>query len=146
MHQWPCARCSQPLRRMGRLSAVTWKCDPCSLSWVTRTSLVCVLGRELLKKLTDQIEAAPPATRALTCPECKTASFRMLSVGPIEIDICSTCHGLILDPGEAVEAIHQQLDPQRLSSAMTQFGYVEAGTGLGDIACLVFEVVTKLIP
>ena len=38
------------------------------------------------------------------------------------------------------------LDPRPLSSALTHLGYMEAGTGLGDIACLVFEVVTKLIP
>ena len=144
MPQWNCASCSRPLRRVGNHTAVNWKYDHCSLSWITRASLVGVIGGENLKKVTERLESALPATRCLTCPECETATFRTLSIGSTEIDVCMTCHGLILDPGEVVQAIHQHLNPP--PSGITALDVASGASGIIDIVSLVAQILTAFSP
>ncbi len=146
MPYWNCAGCSRPLQRVGKDTVVSWKCDHCQLSWVTRASLVCVIGAENLSKFTDQLKTAPATTRALTCPECETASFRVLPVGFTEIDICTNCHGVILDPGEVVKAIHNQLDPQQATTGVTVGDFASGAGGIIEIVGGVAELLIAFIP
>ncbi len=146
MPQWNCALCSGALQRVGKDLVVTWKCDHCHLSWVTRASLVCVIGGENLKKLTDQLKTAPATTRALSCPECETATFRVLPVGSTEIDLCTTCHGLILDPGEVVRAIHETLEPPQTSAGVTTGDIASGAAGMCDAVGLIAELLIAIIP
>ncbi len=105
-----------------------------------------MIGELNLKKLTDQLGTALPGTRLLSCPECETASFRVMPVGITEIDICTICHGVILDPGEVVKAIHNQLDPQQTTTGVTVGDFASGAGGIIDIVGGVAELLIAIIP
>jgi Zn-finger nucleic acid-binding protein len=98
---WRCPQCQLPLHRTETGPLVEWRCPPCSLSWVTRTNLLSIVQKSGLDQLTKQLEQAPASARQLLCPACHTPSFRTIPAQGAELDLCTTCHGLILDPGEA---------------------------------------------
>lgn len=98
---WRCPQCQLPLHRTETGPLVEWRCSPCSLSWVTRTNLVSIVQKSGLDQLTERLAQSPVSERQLLCPACHTPSFRAIQALGAELDLCTTCHGLILDPDEA---------------------------------------------
>ena len=112
MSRWSCPGCDAPLQFSEEGLDVTWTCQPCLLTWVTRESYSSSLVELTYpNQLVTRLEHSRPSERDLTCPQCRQQTFRTISVGPMEIEICSQCRGLVLDPGETVFAISNKLDP-----------------------------------
>ena len=113
MSRWSCPGCDAPLQLTEEGRRVTWTCQPCQLTWVTRESYSSssLSDQTYPSQLVARIEHSRPSERGLTCPQCRQQTFRTISVGPMEIEICAQCRGLILDPSETVFAISNELDP-----------------------------------
>lgn len=115
---------------------VTWACQPCQLTWITRDSYSSsyLANQTYPSQLVTRLEHSRPSDRALNCPQCRQQTFRTISVGPMEIEICSQCRGLVLDPGETVFAIRSQLNSPETAAAAS-----------GDALCFVFEIIFQLL-
>jgi len=104
---WSCAHCQLPMHRGEYGLIVTWNCTPCRFTWVTRTSLISVLEKTGLDRLTTHLASAPGSSRKLVCPACHTSSFRTLEIERAAIDVCDTCQGIVFDPGELQTVLQQ---------------------------------------
>jgi Zn-finger nucleic acid-binding protein len=63
------------------------------------------------------VREARVSRRELRCPDCRAGNYRMLNTAQVEVDACSGCGGLFLDPGEAahyLESLRNQPPPPRL--------------------------------
>lgn len=125
---WLCAQCGKKTVGTTRDALISWKCESCDLVWIAGDSLAAVLPRAgQFRDLINGAAVAGRSPRALTCPQCHTSSFRTLRASGHELDVCSHCGGIILDPGElsAVESLRSS----RVAPA------VEASWSLTEVLC-----------
>jgi hypothetical protein len=83
----------------GRLPS--WTCAVCDLGWVSGEALAAYVPNALaFTKLQTAARSARPCSRALVCPHCSTQSFRIVRVAEVDLDVCVTCTGVVVEPGE----------------------------------------------
>lgn len=99
---WPCPRCACPTSRVDEAGIKAWRCDACSLTWVTGSTVAELAGRPSeFRAIVDAAAAAPASTRSFNCPQCRNRSLHEVKVRRVPVDVCDTCGGFVLDPGEA---------------------------------------------
>lgn len=83
-----------------------FKCEGCHGHFVPGPALQSFLDRHsgirAHARLLEKAQTAPPTSRPLTCPHCRTPSYRAIQIGVVQIDVCVTCGGVFLDQGEAL--------------------------------------------
>lgn len=118
---------------------VAWICNPCQLTWVTRESYSSLLGRDALNYLVTRLEHSRPPKRKLTCPQCRQLTFQAIQVGPLEFELCTKCHGMVLEPGEAVTAIRNAL------ISCPELPVQSALAASGDMISISFEILEIIL-
>lgn len=139
MPRWSCPGCDAPLQFVGEGMHVAWICQPCQLTWVTRESYSSLLGRDSLNQLVTRLDHSRPPRRELNCPQCRQLTFHTLRVGPVEFELCTKCHGMILEPGEAVAAIRNELTSSREEPTQS------ALAASGDMISISFEILEIIL-
>ena len=81
------------------------------------------------RAIVDAAVAAPASTRSFNCPQCWSRSLHEVTVRRVPVDVCDTCGGFVLDPGE-VKAL------ARLSSTGLSKGGTFLDTATGADALL----------
>ena len=100
----------------------TWKCADCRLTWIPRQSLVLSLPEDFLPRISQKAISAPACGRRLICPACETPSFRTMSLRSIEFDHCHYCEGIVLDPGEMLKQIREDVESEQSMSPLYAVG------------------------
>jgi Zn-finger nucleic acid-binding protein len=90
-----------------------FQCARCHGVWIPKDSLLTLASSRNISPLTDHIagESLPPhfTQGSLSCPLDNT-NMHFHSIGAIEVDVCSACHGVWLDKGE-LESLPKEKQP-----------------------------------
>ena len=100
----------------------TWKCADCRLTWIPRRSLALSLPEDQLPRISQKAISAPACGHRLICPDCETPSFRTLSFRSIEFDHCYYCEGIVLDPGEMLKQVREDIESDQSHSPLYAVG------------------------
>jgi Zn-finger nucleic acid-binding protein len=88
-----------------------FECPACQAHVIRAEQLEQFLSRQQgprrFTELMQRVREAPASQRDLTCPDCRTRTYRVLRSGLVEIESCATCIGLFLDAGEAMIYLRQ---------------------------------------
>ncbi|WP_434381359.1 zf-TFIIB domain-containing protein [Melittangium boletus] len=113
-----CAFCPGPLLPTFSDSLPRERCGRCASVWIEGDALTKVMGGSAAEALVRRARGkhglckdcqAPLAQvpqceqchrPAPTCPRCNIAPLAVTKVHDVEVDVCTTCHGVALDAGE----------------------------------------------
>ena len=74
-------------------------CRHCDGAWFSREAIEAGVARATLPTARDRKVRMPPAGEYRRCPQC-TATLNPEDVDGVIIDVCATCGGVWIDPGE----------------------------------------------
>jgi Zn-finger nucleic acid-binding protein len=107
----PCPKCSAPMKTDETADVPVHSCPSCQGLWLDVLVLECVTGPSRTADLTldalirtfTAVHGADTRPSELGCPTCK-AKLSVCDHQDVEIDLCFSCRGIFLDPGE-IEAL-----------------------------------------
>jgi Zn-finger nucleic acid-binding protein len=128
-----CPSCALATRSQVWDDHSAFRCEGCHGHFVPgpllQQFLVKHSGVRAHARLLEKALATVPTTRPLTCPHCRTQSYRALQMGVVEIDVCDTCGGVFLDQGEALlyfRQVRERLTPGKVVDKTVE-GFDDAG-------------------
>ena len=87
------------------------RCTFCKGLWFDAGELEKVLGKKLAGMLGGEL-------RARQCPHCKVNLYAV-TLGDVQVDVCTTCRGVFLDSGE-LKALNGGQDVRVRTDAQVQ--------------------------
>jgi Zn-finger nucleic acid-binding protein len=133
---WSCPSCSSPMARSSLERSEVEHCARCSLTYVSGDAVAALAARpDAFRAIISSAVSAPLSSRELSCPGCRSKSLHELRVHGVTVDICATCGGLILDPGEGKIV-------KRLASSPSS--RVDAGIDMACVADGVAQIVASI--
>jgi Zn-finger nucleic acid-binding protein len=130
-----CPLCAGPtlLKRWGEIGG--FSCRHCDGHFIRAQPLQEFLADrfqpQAFRRLLEKAGESRPSVRPLTCPDCRTRSYRTANVATLALDICATCGGLYFDRGEAdAWFAHLSAKRQPVADAVNN---VDAGVEAADI-------------
>jgi Zn-finger nucleic acid-binding protein len=116
-----CPACAGETALAGWDDAFGFECQGCRAHVIRANSVAAFLTKheEAIRYLEhlERVREARSSRRELRCPDCRAGNYRVLETSEVEVDACSGCGGLFLDPGEAtqyLENLRNLPPPQRL--------------------------------
>ncbi|MHB8603649.1 MAG: TFIIB-type zinc ribbon-containing protein [Thermoplasmatota archaeon] len=97
-----CPRDGALLARSEREGVLIDRCTTCGGMWLDATELSRVAHERELEKRATRVSSTAPKS-PFTCPRCN-GEVRASYVGEVEVDTCTSCHGVWLDAGELEDA------------------------------------------
>lgn len=87
-----CPGCTGVMKPLQAGAVELDRCTFCKGLWFDAGELEKVLGKKLSGALGGEI-------RARMCPHCKV-NLHAVTLGEVQVDVCTTCRGVFLDSGE----------------------------------------------
>jgi Zn-finger nucleic acid-binding protein len=115
VNQNTCPRCAIPLGSTRAGAVRIYPCEGCGGHALTLSQLRLVAESEQrIQPFWQAVRAAPPA--ALGCPSC-AQPMRAVRISEVEVDACTACHFVWLDPGEQEKLVGTPPPSSRTSEA-----------------------------
>ncbi|MEO8064792.1 MAG: zf-TFIIB domain-containing protein [Pseudomonadota bacterium] len=62
---------------------------------------------QTFSRIMEAARDSASSQRALKCPDCTSDTYRVMRIGLVELDVCSTCVGMYFDKHEATLYLRQ---------------------------------------
>ena len=152
-----CPKCQHDMAEDVVDDIPVYACSSCNGLWFDRAKIREYLGQALERTGQSPVLATlreiEPVPTELVCPACQHQSLRSIKPHGVEIEQCTGCGGLFLDPGEidllSLQSISDAVDsrataptPLRPSAGSRSS---KVGSGIAEGAVELLEIVFDLL-